>query len=83
MIYIYNEFQLFHVPGYGPGVDIGGPYEYLHSPQAMHLSISLMLSRVQTLQDQTFNFLSPVTFLLTVPQASHTTAGSCKKIHPN
>lgn len=76
---IYIEFQPFHVPGYGPVVDIGGPYEYLHSPQATHLSVSLLLSSVQNLQDQIFNFLSPVTLLFTVPHASHTTASSCKK----
>lgn len=65
------------VPGLGPKVEIGGPYEYLHSPQAMHLSTSMLLSRVQNLQDQTFNFLSPLPLFFGVPRASHVRASDC------
>jgi hypothetical protein len=59
----------------------GGPYEYLHSPQAMHLSNSTLFSKVQNLQDQDLNLATSLS--LWVPQASHTSAIGCDNINPS
>ncbi len=63
------------MPTLGPWVEVGGPYEYRHSPQAKHLSKSTLLFRVQNLQDQTLKLA--VSFCLIVPQASHVSAKGC------
>lgn len=73
---------MHQVPRYGPRVDVGGPYEYLHSPQAEQRSASILLSRVQNLQDQDFDLvLLPLSFM--VPQTSQIRAIGCKRKNGN
>jgi hypothetical protein len=58
-------------------METGGPCEYLHSPQAKHLSSLILFSRVQNLQDQTLNF--ETSFCFFVPQASHSNSNGYNK----
>jgi hypothetical protein len=73
----YTHMQLIYVSKCSR-LDAGGPYEYLHSPQAMHLSNATLFSNVQNLQDQTLNFEKLLALL--VPQASHISADGCNNI---